>query len=168
MAKRPRSPRTSRRDHESSAAAPDYAVGYGRPPLHSRFKTGQSGNPNGRPPQHLNLRTVLQEALQKMTEIREGGRTLSLSTLEALVVSMLAKAVKGDPKAQTTVIALLRSTGMTAEMPQPASTEPVTANDVEITADFLRRQRASTENAVAPEDEVDNRQNTVPNKGTGS
>ena len=26
-----------------------YAVGYRRPPLHSRFKKGQSGNPNGRP-----------------------------------------------------------------------------------------------------------------------
>jgi hypothetical protein len=25
-----------------------YAIGYGRPPQHSRFKKGQSGNPTGR------------------------------------------------------------------------------------------------------------------------
>jgi len=28
----------------------DYAVGYGKPPEGRRFKKGQSGNPNGRPP----------------------------------------------------------------------------------------------------------------------
>jgi hypothetical protein len=28
----------------------DYEVGYGKPPRHTRFKSGQSGNPRGRPP----------------------------------------------------------------------------------------------------------------------
>jgi len=27
----------------------DYVVGYGKPPLHTRFQKGRSGNPNGRP-----------------------------------------------------------------------------------------------------------------------
>ena len=27
----------------------NYTVGYGRPPEHSRFRKGQSGNPRGRP-----------------------------------------------------------------------------------------------------------------------
>jgi hypothetical protein len=27
--------------------AGDYAVGYGKPPLHTRFETGRSGNPRG-------------------------------------------------------------------------------------------------------------------------
>ena len=31
------------------AATPDNKVGYGRPPRHSRFTKGQSGNPKGRP-----------------------------------------------------------------------------------------------------------------------
>jgi Family of unknown function (DUF5681) len=26
-----------------------YQVGYGKPPVHSRFRKGQSGNPRGRP-----------------------------------------------------------------------------------------------------------------------
>lgn len=29
--------------------AASYEVGYGKPPVHTRFKEGQSGNPNGRP-----------------------------------------------------------------------------------------------------------------------
>ena len=35
-----------------------YQVGYCRPPLHSRFKPGQSGNPKGRPRQSRNMRTI--------------------------------------------------------------------------------------------------------------
>ena len=27
----------------------DYQVGYGKPPIETRFKSGQSGNPRGRP-----------------------------------------------------------------------------------------------------------------------
>ena len=32
-----------------TASISSYTVGYGRPPLHSRFKKGQSGNPSGKP-----------------------------------------------------------------------------------------------------------------------
>jgi hypothetical protein len=34
-----------------AAAAAKYATGYGRPPFHTRLRTGQSGNPDGRPPE---------------------------------------------------------------------------------------------------------------------
>jgi hypothetical protein len=49
----------------------DYAVGYGRPPPHSRFKKGQSGNPWGRPPGAKNLKTVLNEALNERVIVVE-------------------------------------------------------------------------------------------------
>ncbi len=50
MAKRSRPPKMSRHGREpSSKTARGYEVGYGRPPLHSRFKPGQSGNPKGGP-----------------------------------------------------------------------------------------------------------------------
>ena len=41
----------------------DYEVGYRRPPRHSRFKPGQSGNPRGRPNRSKNINTLMQEEL---------------------------------------------------------------------------------------------------------
>ena len=38
-----------------------YEVGYGRPPIESRFQPGQSGNPKGRRKRQRNLKTVVQE-----------------------------------------------------------------------------------------------------------
>ena len=40
-----------------------FAVGYGRPPVHSRFKPGKSGNPKGRAKQSRNMRTIVQQVL---------------------------------------------------------------------------------------------------------
>ena len=40
----------------------DYKVGYKKPPLHTRFKKGQSGNPSGRPKGSKNFSTLLAEA----------------------------------------------------------------------------------------------------------
>src|SRR5215467_3933722 len=42
----------------------DYEVGRGKPPVHSRFKKGQSGNPRG--PRPKNLPALLIEALNEM------------------------------------------------------------------------------------------------------
>ena len=43
----------------------DYEVGYGKPPRHSRFVKGQSGNPRGRPAGAKNFTTLLEEALNE-------------------------------------------------------------------------------------------------------
>jgi len=41
----------------------DYEVGYGKPPHHTRFVKGQSGNPRGRPRGAKNMKTLLNKAL---------------------------------------------------------------------------------------------------------
>jgi hypothetical protein len=48
------------RGEESShkQSAQNYSVGYGRPPITSRFKPGVSGNIKGRPKGSKNLKTV--------------------------------------------------------------------------------------------------------------
>jgi hypothetical protein len=59
----------------------DYKVGPGKPPLHTRFKKGQSGNPLGR--QAKNLPALLIEALNQPVAITENGRRRKFTKCEA-------------------------------------------------------------------------------------
>ena len=43
----------------------DYEVGYSKPPRHTRFTKGQSGNPQGRPPEAKNLSNLLLQELNQ-------------------------------------------------------------------------------------------------------
>ena len=49
----------------------DYKVGPGRPPLHTRFKKGQSGNPGGRSAK--SLPALLADALNETVVVTSTG-----------------------------------------------------------------------------------------------
>ncbi len=165
MARRPRPPRLSKPEI-SPSTEPDYKVGYGRPPVHSRYKPGQCGYPKGRPKRRRrNVRTIVEEALNEPIKVKVGNRTRSLSKLDGVVLTTVNKALHGDAKALTALIALLRSVGLTAEMPEPTGTEPVTTHDDDIIADFLRRRGTPDDNSAAPESTTDNEQTTSTKKG---
>ena len=78
-------------------SAPD--VGYGRPPVHSRFKPRQSGNPRGRPKGTLNFATDLKHTLQAPITLNEGGKSKRVSTQQAALLRLREKALKGDVRA---------------------------------------------------------------------
>jgi hypothetical protein len=90
-----------------------YPVGYCRPPVHSRFKPGQSGNPKGRAKGSQNLRTIVKQVSNEQIVIREGDRARRMRRMEALVRTAYARAFKGDPKALALLILLLRQSGLT-------------------------------------------------------
>ena len=77
----------------------DYEVGYGKPPKHTRFKPGQSGNPRGRAKGTKNLKTDLIEELAEKISIREGDRIQTVSKQRALVKSVMNRGIKGDTRA---------------------------------------------------------------------
>src|SRR6266851_8865101 len=74
----------------------DYQVGYGKPPMHSRFKKGESGNPKGRPKGSKNVATLLEKELKQRVMITENGRRRSITKQEAMVKHLVNKAVSGD------------------------------------------------------------------------
>src|SRR5258708_20178379 len=61
-------------DLDLGSEPPSFAVGYGRPPVHSRFKPGKSGNPKGRAKQSRNMRTIVQQVLTEDIHIPTGRR----------------------------------------------------------------------------------------------
>jgi hypothetical protein len=77
----------------------DYQVGYGKPPRHSRFKKGSSGNPKGRPRGSKNAATLLNEALSEQVVISENGRRRTITKKEAIVTQIVNKAASGDHRA---------------------------------------------------------------------
>ena len=90
---------------DNTKSAEGYAVGYGKPPAHSRFKPGASGNPNGRPKGSLNLITELQKTLRETVVINEGGKRKKISKLRAAMKQLTNKAATGNMPALRQLIA---------------------------------------------------------------
>jgi hypothetical protein len=77
----------------------DYEVGYGKPPRHTRFKKGQSGNPRGRPPGSKSLSTLLCEALNEPVVVTENGERRKISMRRAIAKQVVNQAAKGNWRA---------------------------------------------------------------------
>ncbi len=91
-------------DAPKEPTSTDYEVGYKKPPKHTRFQPGQSGNPRGRPKGTKNLKTDLMEELGEKIVVREGDRSQQVSKQRALLKSVVNRAIQGDARA--TAIAL--------------------------------------------------------------
>jgi Family of unknown function (DUF5681) len=93
----------------------EYKVGYKRPPVHSRFKPGQSGNPKGRPAGGANAKTAVQRVMNERVSVRRGQKTSTVSALEAMVQAHAVKAIKGDARSAAMVINVMNRTGLLAD-----------------------------------------------------
>ena len=89
----------------------DYKVGYRKPPKHSRFKPGQSGNPRGRPRESKNLATLVDQVLHQRVTVREGGKSRRMTKWELIIHSLVNKAIRGDARAAQAAFALARQMG---------------------------------------------------------
>ena len=144
-------PETSRPDGaQPSGAAPDYVVGYRRPPTHTRFKKGHPKR-GGRRKGQRNARTVVDETLKEKVTVREGKRTRSVTKFHAVILRMTNDAVSGNAKAQANIIALARSLDLIAGPVEPTNTEPLTGDDLALIIDFLGRHGNQVEPMQPPE-----------------
>ena len=99
----------------------DYEVGFGKPPKHTRFKPGQSGNPRGRPKRVPTLAELVQrEAKRKIVVVEEGERR-KVSKLDALAKRLMQEALKGNARATQQVIQLLAVSAAAHEATNAAS-----------------------------------------------
>lgn len=83
------------------AGKPDYEVGYSRPPKHTRFKPGQSGNPRGRPKGAKGLNTIAHDVLTEKVTLRTAVGPKRVSKMEAALHKLMEKGFSGDLRALT-------------------------------------------------------------------
>ena len=74
----------------------NYSVGYAKPPLHTRFQKGQSGNRKGRPVGSRNTATLLDKTFNKRVLIKKNGRQKKITKAELIVELVFNKAASGD------------------------------------------------------------------------
>lgn len=77
----------------------EYPVGKGKPPEHTRFHKGQSGNPKGRRKGSKNVATLVEEALTERVVITENGTRKTITKFEAMLKQLANKAASGDHRA---------------------------------------------------------------------
>ena len=88
----------------------DYEVGYGKPPRHTRFTKGRSGNPRGRAPGAKNLKTFLIDALNELVVVTENGGRRTISKGQAIIKQLVNQSAKGDWRAAKLLLDMLHDT----------------------------------------------------------
>ena len=77
----------------------NYSVGFRKPPKHTQFKPGLSGNPRGKPKGRKNADTILQQILHRKLQFRDRGRLRQVPVIEAMFLKFAEAALRGDTKA---------------------------------------------------------------------
>ena len=122
---------------------PASSVGPGRPPKHSQFRAGQSGNPRGRPKGTSNLKTDLANLMGGRVEITVNGEKRKASRQEALLLSLFQRALQKDGRAAKTLFDMV----MKLQQPDEGGLEHETLSEADqlIIDSFLRRNQPKTE-----------------------
>ncbi len=101
-------------------------VGPGKPPHHTRFRKGQSGNPRGRPKGSKSFTAVLGREMRKRVTITENGKTRRVTAQEVIARRLAHDGMKGGIRAIELLTRLvgaaeadLARTGAKAAMPLP-------------------------------------------------
>jgi len=109
----------------------DYEVGYGKPPRHTRFKKGQSGNPRGRPRGAKNLPTLFSEALNERVIVTENGGQRSITKRQAIITQLVNRSATADLRAIKILLDIVQEIERQTE-PVSAETSSFTLADEKV------------------------------------
>jgi len=85
-------------------------VGYGRPPVHSRFRKGKSGNPTGKRKhgEAERAEALIRQEAYRLLNVREGEKVTRMPALQAVIRSQIACAAKGNVAAQRALVKIVQ------------------------------------------------------------
>jgi hypothetical protein len=118
-------------------------VGYGIPPKATQFKSGQSGNPKGRPKGAKNLNTLLNRTINERLTITENGKRRTINKLEATVKQLVNKAASGDYKSGQLLLQLVQLVEGRSEADNVFAQPAVADTDYLVMNNIISRIRGS-------------------------
>jgi len=127
----------------------DNRVGYRRPPKHSRFQPGQSGNPGGRPLGVKSLSDMVRKIVGQKVTVTENGRTRRIPRLEAILLRAASEASRGDAASLRLLLQLAERHGESAQT--GAERETIAAEDVAILRRYFPDLTSSAPEPVDPD-----------------
>ena len=83
-------------------------VGYGNPPVDTRFKKGQSGNPGGRPKGSQNLISGFRKFHDQKVRVKVTGRTRLMSKRDAMWTQLSNQSASGKMSAIQTSVQVMK------------------------------------------------------------
>ncbi len=113
-------------------------VGYGRPPSHSRWRKGQSGNPKGRPKGSANFADDLIAELSEIVQVTERGRVKRITKRRALIKALTSNSMRGNTSAASLLISLCARV-IESDHASQAQAE-LSAKDRKIVENYLERE----------------------------
>lgn len=136
-----------------SATISEYDVGFKKPPKHTQFQPGQSGNAKGRPKGSRNFTTVIEQELNAVVSITERGKVKQVRKKEIIAKQVVNKAAAGDLKATGMLFSESRYAEQQAALKETTAPS-FKAADLEVLNNFAQRIRNSTPpvNTQAPQE----------------
>jgi hypothetical protein len=101
----------------------DYEVGYGKPPRHTRFTKGQSGNPRGRPSGAKNFTTLVREALNEPVIVTDNGGRRKVSKRQAIITQLVNRSATADFRAIKILLDIVRDIERQTEPTAPETSD---------------------------------------------
>ena len=102
----------------------DYRTGYRKPPLDTRFKKGQSGNPEGGR-LHRRRDRRLVELIEEALDARVAAPSRRKPTRrQAIITALVEKSAAGDLRATKLLLDLVLKTELAAPPPDPDEEDP--------------------------------------------
>ncbi|AWL99666.1 DUF5681 domain-containing protein [Bradyrhizobium amphicarpaeae] len=119
------------------------AVGYGRPPVSSRFVKGRSGNPAGRPPRSREQKPPYESVLGQTFTIRDDGVERQVTAIELLLLKLAKRGLEGDTGVSRTLLGLIKQVREEQQASEPLTIILVSVEPGSV-AGALERLRMAT------------------------
>src|SRR5580704_11006160 len=115
-------------------------VGKRKPPEHTQYSKGISGNPKGRPKGSKNLSTIIMDAANAQVTATIDGKSRKISKLVATAMQLATKAAGGDQRAMGQFLDRIEEIEARAAATRPKQF-PFEPGDLEVLKTVYERMR---------------------------